>query len=130
MGLEAVRCALAPEGERAPACSGKPLPRTLNLAFGRTRAAIEAAESSGRVKHARNAVRGALPLLDVAARKVRKAEASHAIDADCGRALRVVLRDARVLARLYLKTRPESGVRTAAPQRRPFTGRRLSDVRP
>src|SRR5439155_574246 len=39
MGLEAVRCALAPEGEQAPACGGKPLPRTLNLAFGRTRAA-------------------------------------------------------------------------------------------
>ena len=125
-----MRCALALEGERALACGGRRLPPTLSLALGRTRAAIEAAESSGSVKHARNALRGALRLLDAAARKLRKTEASHAIDADCGRALRGVLRDARVLARRYLKTRPESAARTAVPQRRPFTGRRLSDVRP
>src|SRR5206468_3007758 len=60
MGLEAVRCALALEGERALACGGRRLPPTLSLALGRTRAAIEAAESSGSVKHARNALRGAL----------------------------------------------------------------------
>jgi hypothetical protein len=116
MGLEALRCALAPEGEQAPACGGRPLPPTLNLAFGRTRAAIEAAERSGSVKHARNAVRGALRLLDAAARKLRRAEASHAIDAGCGRALRGVLRDARVLAKRYLKNRPETAMRTAVPR--------------
>ena len=116
MGLEAVRCALALEGERALACGGRRLPPTLSLALGRTRAAIEAAESSGSVKHARNALRGALRLLDAAARKLRKTEASHAIDADCGRALRGVLRDARVLAKRYLKNRPETAARTAVPR--------------
>src|SRR5881398_3668457 len=116
MGLEAVRCALALEGERALACGGRRLPPTLSLALGRTRAAIEAAESSGSVKHARNALRGALRLLDAAARKPRKTEASHAIDADCGRALRGVLRDARVLAKRYLKNRTETAARTAVPR--------------
>ena len=125
MGLEAVRCALAPEGEQAAACGGRSFPPTLNLAFGRARAAIETAQSSGSVKRTRNAVRGALRLLDAAARKVREVEASHTIDADCGRTLRGVLRDARVLVRRYLKNRPETAARTAVPHGRMVSPQRI-----
>ena len=101
-----MRCALPSEGVRAPICADAQLSPHLNHVLDRARMAIDEAQSAGSVKRARKAVRGSLRLLDSAARSVRKAEASGAIRADCGKALRRMLHDAKVAARQWLKDGP------------------------
>ena len=101
-GLQAARCALAPQVATS-ACGGGPLPPALELALGRAQGAIETAEGARSTRRARSAVRSGLQLLDAAAQRVRAAEGRHLIATDCGRTLRGMVRQARVLARRYLK---------------------------
>src|SRR5207244_2699216 len=61
------------------------------------------AEHPADTRRARSAVRSGLQLLDAAAQRVRAAEGRHLIATDCGRTLRGMVRQARVLARRYLK---------------------------
>ena len=85
------------------ACGSGPLPPALELALGRAQGAIETAEGASTTRRARSAVRSGLQLLDAAAQRVRAAEGRHLIATDCGRTLRGMVRQARVLARRYLK---------------------------
>jgi len=85
------------------------LPPAVELAFGRVQGAIETAEGATSVRRARSALRSGLQLLEAAGRSVRAAERRKLVDGDCGRLLRAMVHQSRVLSRQSLKRLPTTG---------------------